>query len=151
MRRALGSGPGRLRSTRRAGARGARAAWGLGGVVSYARPCASAPAAHPPPRRRAIRRETGTTRALSFSEHWSTHRGRVGLHQPAVVLPKFSSELMQRTRTERTEPKFGSVLSRFFWLGMQFSSRFSRYLKIPEPVPSWFEPRTVRLNSPKKM
>ena len=68
-----------------------------------------------------------------------------------LVLPKFSSELMQRTRTERTEPKFGSVLSRFFWLGMQFSSRFSRYLKFPEPVPNRFEPRTVRLNSPEKM
>ena len=50
-----------------------------------------------------------------------------------IVLPKFSSELMQRTRTDRTEPKvwFSLVPVLQFWL--QFGSRFSEFSKIPEP------------------
>ena len=50
-----------------------------------------------------------------------------------VVLPKFSSELMQRTGTNRTEPKvrFSPVPVLQFWL--QFGSWFSEFSKIPGP------------------
>jgi hypothetical protein len=49
------------------------------------------------------------------------------------VLPKFSSELMQRTGTDRTEPKvrFSPVPVLQFWL--RFGSRFSEFSKFPEP------------------
>ena len=49
-----------------------------------------------------------------------------------VVLPKFSPELMQRTGTDRTEPKvrFSPVPVLQFW--PQFSSRFWEFSKIPE-------------------
>ena len=50
-----------------------------------------------------------------------------------IVLPKFSSELMQRTGTDRTEPKvrFSPVPVLQFWL--RFGSQFSEFSKIPEP------------------
>ena len=46
------------------------------------------------------------------------------MHGCCLVLPKFSSELMQRTGTDRTEPKvqFSPVPVLQFWL--QFGSRF---------------------------
>jgi hypothetical protein len=49
------------------------------------------------------------------------------------VLLKFSSELMQRTGTDRTEPKvqFSPVPVLQFWL--RFGSRFPEFSKIPEP------------------
>jgi len=49
------------------------------------------------------------------------------------VLLKFSSELMQRTGTNRTELKvqFSPVPVLQFWL--QFGSQFSEFSKIPKP------------------
>ena len=88
---------------------------------------------------------TGGVRLVNMPYNESTKYLRRS--RTRVALPKFSSELMQRTGTDRTEPKvrFSPVPVLQFWL--RFGSRFSEFSKIPEP----FENRSKFLvEMPKK-
>ena len=78
--------------------------------------------------------EDDLVKEINNQSKMSDERSRLQL-----VLPKFSSELIQRTRTDRTEPKvlFCSVLVLSLLCSVLFS--VLRFLRYSEPVWNWFE------------